>query len=107
MVYIERFKNPALTRQNGVLTAYCCVCGEYIGNEYDTNFYALIRRKYCEKHAEEYHDIQMAIGRKAYKARKQKTVREMKSVLDETLKTIRLQQDYIQELQRELDDYKR
>ena len=49
----------------------------------------------------------MAIGRKAYKARKQKTVKEMKSVLDETLKTIRMQQDYIQELQRELDDYKR
>lgn len=104
---IEHFKNPALSRENGVLTAYCCRCGKYIGNEYDTNFYALIRRKYCEEHAQEFHAIQMAISRKTYKAKKQKTVKEMQSVLDETIKTVRMQKEYILALQRELDDLKR
>ena len=104
---IERFKNPALSRVNGILTAYCCVCGEYIGNEYDTSYYSLIRRKYCKDHAKEYRDIQMAITRRTSKAKKQKTVREMQTSLDEAMKTLRMQQDYIKSLQREIDDLKR
>lgn len=41
------FKNPALCRENGVLTSYCCICHTYIGNEYDTNWYTLIKQEYC------------------------------------------------------------
>lgn len=104
---MARYTNPALSRVDGVLTAHCCRCGKYIGNEYDTSFYALIRRKYCKEHAQEFHDIQMAIGRKTYKAKKKKTVKEIKSVLDETTKTVWMQRDYILALQRELDDLKR
>ncbi len=44
----EDFKNPALCRENGVLTSYCCLCRQYIGNEYDTDYNSLIRREYCK-----------------------------------------------------------
>lgn len=42
------FKNPALCRVNGVLYSYCCLCKTYIGNEYDTNWYKLIKQEYCD-----------------------------------------------------------
>ena len=48
----EGFKNPALCRENGVLTSYCCLCRGYIGNEYDTDYNSLIRREYCKSCAD-------------------------------------------------------
>lgn len=42
-----KYKNPALLKVQGVLTSYCLVCRNYNGNEYDTGWYTLIRRKYC------------------------------------------------------------
>lgn len=47
------YKNPALCRVNGVLTSYCCLCRQYIGNEYDTDFHKLIRREYCRPCADQ------------------------------------------------------
>lgn len=44
----ENFKNPALCRENGVLTSYCCLCHQYIGNEFDSDYNSLIRREYCD-----------------------------------------------------------
>lgn len=105
--YMKGFKNPALSRENDVLTGHCIICGKYIGNEYDTSFYALIRRKYCKEHADEAHDIKMAIGRKDYKARQTMTVRAAQSLCDQYRRQTVIQQEFIAELQRELDDLKR
>lgn len=41
------YNNPALCKINGVLTGYCVLCGQYLGNEHDTNWFSLIKREYC------------------------------------------------------------
>ena len=108
---MEHFKNPALTRMNGVLTAYCCVCGEYIGNEYDTNYYKLIRAKYCEKHAQESDFVKAKIRRRDYNNNKNQNRKAEKKAAYELINQLRIetrmQKEYIAELQRELDDYRR
>lgn len=108
---MEHFKNPALTRIDGVLTAYCCVCGEYIGNEYDTNYYKLIRAKYCEKHAQESDFVKAKIRRRDYNKNKNQNRKAEKKAAQELITQLRIetrmQKEYIAELQRELDDYKR
>lgn len=108
---MEHFKNPALTRNDGVLTAYCCVCGEYIGNEYDTNYYKLIRAKYCEKHAQESDFVKAKIRRRDYNNNKNQNRKAEKKAAYELINQLRIetrmQKEYIVELQRELDDYKR
>ena len=108
---MEHFKNPALTRNDGVLTAYCCVCGEYIGNEYDRNYYKLIRAKYCEKHAQESDFVKAKIRRRDYNNNKNRNRKSEKQAAYELINQLRIetrmQKEYIAELQRELDDYKR
>ena len=108
---MDSFKNPALTRIDGVLTAYCCVCGEYIGNEYDTNYYKLIRAKYCERHAQESDFVKAKIRRRDYNNNKNQNRKvEMKAahdLIDQYRIETRIQKEYIAELQRQLDDLKR
>ena len=108
---MEHFKNPALTRNDGVLTAYCCVCGEYIGNEYDTNYYKLIRAKYCEKHAQESDFVKAKIRRRDYNNNKNQNRKAEKKAAYELINQLRIetrmQKEYIAELQRELDDFRR
>ncbi|MBP5362271.1 MAG: hypothetical protein J6Y71_04515 [Ruminococcus sp.] len=104
---MEHFKNRALSRVDGVITGHCIMCGKYLGNEYDTNYYALIRRKYCEEHAEAVHSLSMQAGRRRYKDKQRKTVKAMRSLIDEYMYRARLLQEYNEELQRELDDLKR
>ena len=43
----EGYKNPALRRENGVLTSYCVDCGALIGTEHTMNWHSLIRKQYC------------------------------------------------------------
>lgn len=83
------------------------MCGKYIGNEYDSNYYALIKRKYCQQHAEESHALSMKLGRWKYKDKKKATVKAERSLLDEYIIRTRLLKEYNDELQRELDDLKR
>ena len=108
---MEHFKNPALTRNDGVLTAYCCVCGEYIGNEYDTNYYKLIRAKYCEKHAQESDFVKAKIRRRDYNNNKNQNRKAEKKaaqqLIDQYRIETRMQKEYIAELQRELVEYRR
>lgn len=104
---MKGFKNLALSRVDGVITAHCIMCGKYIGNEYDTNYYALIKRKYCETHAKESKEYQMKFARREYKQRQKKNVKVMKELCDLYRKEVYLQQDYIARLKRELDDLKR
>ena len=104
---MKDFKNPALSYVDGVITGHFIMCGKYIGNEYDTSYYALIKRKYCETHAKESKDYQMKFIRRDYKSRQKKTVKVMKELCDQYRKEVYLQQDYIAQLKRELDDLKR
>lgn len=104
---METFKNPALSRENGVLTGHCVICGEYIGNEYDSDYYALIKRKYCKIHAEEYHIRAQQTGRRNYEAKRKRTKKAMRNLIEQYQKETQMQREYISELKRELDDLKR
>ena len=104
---LDGFRNPALSRVNGIITGHCIICGQYIGNEYDSNYYSLIKRKYCQTHAKEYKDLKMIFIRRDYKARKKKTVKVMNDLCDQFRKEVSVQREIIAELQRELDDMKR
>ena len=83
------------------------MCGKYLGNEYDTIYYALIRRKYCEQHAEESHELSMKLGRWRYKDKQKYTRKAVRAMADEYICQVRLLKEYNAELQRELDDLKR
>lgn len=107
MIYINGYKNPALSLDDNILTGHCIVCGKYLGNEYDTNFYSLIRRKYCKEHAQEFDEITTAISRKNYKQKMKRTVKDMGKCIDRYKVIIYKQEEYIKALQRRLDDLER
>lgn len=108
---MDNFKNPALSRIKGVLTGYCIICGEYIGNEHDTDYYKLIRAKYCKRHSEEMDFVKAKIRRKNYNNKKNQNRKEERaaalSLIDQYRIETMKQKEYIQSLQRELDDLKR
>lgn len=104
---MKRYKNPALSLVDGVLTGHCICCGKYLGNEHDSNFYALIRRKYCKEHAQVYDEITTAIGRENYKQKNKRTVKEMGKCIDKFRVIVNKQDEYIQSLQRRINDLER
>lgn len=108
---MEDFKNPALCRVKGILTGYCVVCGEYIGNENDTDYFKLIRAKYCKRHAQETDYIKAKIRRKDYNNKKNQNRKEERSATQKLIDQYRIetreQKRYIQSLQRLIDDYER
>ena len=104
---MESFKNPALSRENGTLTGHCIICGKYIGNEYDTDYYALIKRKYCKEHAEKFHLRAQQTGRRNYEHKRRRTKKAMRDLIDQYRKETQVQREYIAELKRQLDDTKR
>ena len=104
---MKNYKNPALSDVNGVLTAHCIACGQYIGNEHDSNFYSLIRRKYCIKCAQVYDTISKEKGRKNYREKTKRTMKSMGACIDQYEKQARILKSYIAELERKLDDLER
>ena len=102
-----KYRNAALSRVDGVLTGHCIGCGSYIGNEYDTSFYALIRRKYCDKCAHEFDKVTKEIGRKKYREKTKRTMKTMGACIDRYVIQTRLLEEHIADLQRQLDDQKR
>lgn len=101
------FKNRALTRVGDVITSHCILCGALIGDENTMDFYALISRKYCKKCSEQRQKENLAFRQKQYKKRKKKTMKEVKSWVDDYRIENRLLREHIQLLQNELDDIKR
>ncbi len=104
---MAKYKNPALSRVDGVLTAHCCICGKRLGDEYSESFYKLIRQKYCPDCAAKVEKENGVFRQGEFKKRRKRTFKEVRSILDVYRKDIEIQKQYISELQRELDDLKR
>ena len=104
---MAKYKNPALSRVDGVLTAHCCICGKRLGDEYSESFYKLIRQKYCPDCAAKVEKENGVFRQGEFKKRRKRTYKEVRSILDVYRKDIEIQKQYISELQRELDDLKR
>ena len=104
---MARYKNPALSRVDGVLTAHCCICGKRLGDEYSESFYKLIRQKYCPDCAAKVEKENGVFRQGEFKKRRKRTFKEVRSILDVYRKDIEIQKQYISELQREIDDLKR
>lgn len=104
---MEKFKNAALSRENGIIVSHCIQCGERIGDEYTMNFYALIRQKYCTKCSAEREKIGLAFRKGEYKKRKKKTMKEYRSLMDIYVKEIQVQKEYIAMLENKIDDLER
>lgn len=104
---MAKYKNPALSRVDGVLTAHCCICGKRLGDEYTESFYKLIRQKYCPECAAKVEKENGVFRQGEFKKRRKRTFKEVRSILDVYRKDIEVQKQYISELQRELDDLKR
>lgn len=104
---MAKYKNPALSRVDGVLTAHCCICGKRLGDEYTESFYKLIRQKYCPDCAAKVEKENGVFRQGEFKKRRKRTFKEVRSILDVYRKEIEIQKQYISELQRELDDLKR
>ena len=101
------YKNPALSRENGILTAHCCICNTRLGDEFTESFYKLIRQKYCTKCAAKVEKENGVFRQGEFRKRRKRTFKEVRSILDVYRKDIEVQKQYIQALQRELDDMKR
>ena len=104
---MAKYKNPALSRVDGVLTAHCCICGKRLGDEYTESFYKLIRQKYCPDCAAKVERENGVFRQGEFKKRRKRTFKEVRSILDVYRKDIEVQKQYISELQREIDDLKR
>lgn len=104
---MAKYKNPALSRVDGVLTAHCCICGKRLGDEYTESFYKLIRQKYCPDCAAKVEKENGVFRQGEFKKRRKRTFKEVRSILDVYRKDIEVQKQYISELQREIDDLKR
>ena len=104
---MAKYKNPALSRVDGVLTAHCCICGKRLGDEYTESFYKLIRQKYCPDCAAKVERENGVFRQGEFKKRRKRTYKEVRSILDVYRKDIEVQKQYISELQREIDDLKR
>lgn len=104
---MAKYKNPALSRVDGVLTAHCCICGKRLGDEYSESFYKLIRQKYCPDCAAKVEKENGVFRQGEFKKRRKRTYKEVRSILDVYRKDIEVQKQYISALQRELDDLKR
>lgn len=104
---MARYKNPALSRVDGVLTAHCCICGKRLGDEYTESFYKLIRQKYCPDCAAKVEKENGVYRQDKFKQNRRKSMKEMRSFLDVYRRDIQIQKEYIAELERKLDDQKR
>lgn len=70
-------KNPALTRENGVLKSYCVICGQRIGDELTMNWYSLIRREYCADCKRKVTELQNASRQRIFRNNRKKEKREL------------------------------
>jgi len=104
---MAKYKNPALSRVDGVLTAHCCICGKRLGDEYSESFYKLIRQKYCPDCAAKVEKENGVFRQGEFKKRRKRTFKEVRSILDVYRKDIEVQKQYISELKRIIDDLKR
>jgi len=104
---MDGYKNPALSRENGILTAHCCICNARLGDEFTESFYKLIRQKYCPKCAAKVEKENGVFRQGEFKKKRKRTFKEMRDILDVYRKNIEVQKQYISALQRELDDLKR
>ncbi len=103
---MSKFKNPALQYVDGVLTGHCIMCAKYIGNEYDTSYYALIKRRYCPECAE-ISNREKARFRAANNRHNHATVKaEWQRLVDEYRVETQLQRQIIAELRDELERIK-
>jgi hypothetical protein len=103
----KKLKNRALSYVDGVLTSHCILCGRYNGNEYDSNYFSLIRKKYCTKCLAEQQKKGLAFRKNEYKKNKKKKIKEFRSWIDEQRIVIQKQDEYIKMLQRQIDDLER
>lgn len=61
----------------------CDVCGEPIGNiNGDDNFFALIRKKYCDKHRDDAYHFYHREAQRAYRKRKKREKKLLVERLD-------------------------
>ena len=104
---MAKYKNPALSRVDGILTAHCCICGTRLGDEYSESFYKLIRQKYCPDCAAKIEKENGVFRQGEFKKKRKKTFKEVRSILDVYRRDIEIQKQYISELERKLDDVKR
>ena len=104
---MAKYKNPALSRVDGVLTAHCCICGKRLGDEYSESFYKLIRQKYCPDCAAKVEKENGVFRQGEFRKKRKRTFKEVRSMLDVYRRDIEIQKQYISELERKLDDQKR
>lgn len=104
---MEKYKNPALSRVDGVLTAHCCICNAWLGDEYTESFFKLIRQKYCPKCAAKIEKENGVFRQGEFRKRRKKTYKEVRDMLDVYRRDIEMQKQYISELERKYDDLKR
>ena len=104
---MAKYKNPALSRADGVLTAHCCICGKRLGDEYSESFYKLIRQKYCPDCAAKVEKENGVFRQGEFRKKRKRTFKEVRSMLDVYRRDIEMQKQYISELERKLDDIQR
>lgn len=104
---MAKYKNPALSRVDGVLTAHCCICGKRLGDEYSESFYKLIRQKYCPDCAAKVEKENGVFRQGEFRKKRKRTFKEVRSMLDVYRRDIEMQKQYISELERKLDDIQR
>lgn len=104
---MAKYKNPALSRVDGVLTAHCCICGKRLGDEFTESFYKLIRQKYCPKCAAQVEKENGVFRQGEFKKRRKRTYKEVRSWMDDYRKIVEMQKQYISTLQRQIDDMER
>ena len=104
---MAKYKNPALSRVDGVLTAHCCICGKRLGDEYSESFYKLIRQKYCPDCAAKVEKENGVFRQGEFRKKRKRTFKEVRSMHDVYRRDIEIQKQYISELERKLDDQKR
>ena len=63
---------------------YCVICGKYLGNYMEGNYFKLIRQKYCSEHAGWKKDLNNAFYQKQWRLRQQQQ-RKQQDKLIQTL----------------------
>jgi hypothetical protein len=93
---LAEYNNPALGIVDGVLTSHCVVCGRYNGNECDTDWFTLIRRKYCPKCGKAVTQ-KLAAERQRIRRANIKRLRRESALKDDVIKALREQITLVRE----------
>lgn len=72
-----KYREREITKEGDVV---CDVCGDYLGNIYNDDFFSLIRKKYCPKHQA---DARRFTNSEAQRARRKRLREERKLIKDQ------------------------